>query len=57
MALQKYGHGSLGITPHRDRLTYVDLISIVVLGAGEDFSSVPIGRAGTLGRSMPRPAA
>jgi hypothetical protein len=32
MALQKYDQGSLGITPHRDRVIYVNLILIIVLG-------------------------
>ena len=37
MALQKYDHGSLGITPHRDRLIYVNLISIIVQGGRGKF--------------------
>jgi len=32
MALQKYALGSLGITPHRDRGVYVNLILVIVLG-------------------------
>ena len=32
LSLQKYEQGSIGITPHRDGLRYINLISIFVIG-------------------------
>ncbi len=37
MALQKYEDGSLGITPHRDNIEYVNLICIFLIGGGGRF--------------------
>lgn len=46
LVLQRYPAGSLGITPHRDGLRYVNLICIVVLG-GHGRVYVCRDRAGT----------
>ncbi|MGD2048590.1 MAG: hypothetical protein PVH03_03805 [Chloroflexota bacterium] len=32
LVLQKYEEGSLGITPHRDHLTYINLVCLFVIG-------------------------
>jgi hypothetical protein len=45
MTLQKYPAGSQGITPHRDRAIYINLICIFVLG-GEGRFFVCKGRSG-----------
>ncbi|MDH3670555.1 MAG: hypothetical protein OES46_05255 [Gammaproteobacteria bacterium] len=37
MILNKYEAGSLGITPHRDRARYINLIGIVVIGGSGQF--------------------
>jgi hypothetical protein len=37
MVLQKYEKGSLGITPHRDRLAHINLITVFVLGGQGTF--------------------
>jgi hypothetical protein len=37
MVLQKYARGSLGITPHRDHLRYINLVSIFVIGGRGQF--------------------
>lgn len=51
MALQKYQEGSLGITPHRDGRSYINLVCIfVIAGRGRFF--VCADRAGTDGREI-----
>jgi hypothetical protein len=54
MALQKNDQGSLGITPHRDRLIYVNLILIIVLGGRGRFC-VCADRSGRESREINAP--
>jgi len=37
VSFQKYKEGSIGITPHRDGLKYINLISVFVLGGEAPF--------------------
>lgn len=45
LSLQKYEQGSIGITPHRDGLRYINLISIFVIG-GQGRFFVCVDRSG-----------
>lgn len=44
MVLQRYQPGQLGITPHRDRLSAINLICIYNLAGRDSFITVPIAR-------------
>jgi hypothetical protein len=37
MVLQKYEEGSIGITPHRDGLSFINLVCVVVIGGRGSF--------------------
>ncbi len=37
MVLQKYRRGSLGITPHRDGLKFINLVCLFIIGGGGKF--------------------
>jgi len=37
MVLQKYRRGSLGITPHRDGLKFINLVCLFIIGGGGEF--------------------
>ena len=37
MVLQRYEEGSIGITPHRDGLSYINLVSVFVIGGQGSF--------------------
>jgi hypothetical protein len=51
MVLQKYEKGSLGITPHRDRLSYINLVCIFMLeGRGRFF--ICSDRSGSTAREI-----
>lgn len=52
MVLQKYGSGSLGITPHRDNIRYVNLICIFLIGGEGKFHSCT-DRSGEASRQIP----
>jgi hypothetical protein len=51
LALQKYAAGSLGITPHRDGLKYVNLIVVVVI-AGKGRFCICADRSGRDAREI-----
>lgn len=51
MVLQKYERGSAGITPHRDRLVYINLICLFVLGGCGRFF-VCADRSGAVSREI-----
>jgi hypothetical protein len=37
MVLQRYEEGTLGITPHKDGLSYINLVCVVVIGGWGSF--------------------
>ena len=51
VSLQKYAVGSIGITPHRDGLKYINLICIVVIG-GQGRFFVCADRSGIAAREI-----
>jgi hypothetical protein len=51
LSLQKYAAGSIGITPHRDGLKYINLICIVVIG-GQGRFFVCADRSGRAAREI-----
>ncbi len=54
LVVQRYPAGSLGITPHRDHLSYRDLVAIVTL-AGQARFFVSSDRSGKDAREVPIP--
>ncbi|MFQ6021931.1 MAG: hypothetical protein ACE5NW_04360 [Acidiferrobacterales bacterium] len=54
MTLQRYDSGSLGITPHRDNLSYINLVCIFVV-AGNGSFHICADRSGTGTREIPAP--
>lgn len=54
MVLQKYEEGSLGITPHRDHLNYLNLVCIFVIG-GQGRFFICDDRSGSNAREIEAP--
>lgn len=52
MVLQKYDSGSLGITPHRDHLSYINVVCIFVVGGGGKFH-ICVDRSGAGAKEIP----